>query len=84
MPKISKNPDYNNLLKQIKLKVKKLEEIAVSLNFDLAETINSSKVTERNIRSKQNELLDILIALDQIEKVLININNTFVDIKKEL
>lgn len=84
MPKISKNPDYNNLLKQIKLKVKKLEEIAVSLNFDLAETINSSKVTERNIRSKQNELLDILIALDQIEKVLISINDTFVDIKKQL
>lgn len=84
MPKISKNPDYNNLLKQIKLKVKKLEEIAVSLNFDLAETINSSKVTERNIRSKQNELLDILTVLGQIEKVFININNTFVDIKKEL
>lgn len=88
MPKIYKlsrrfrNPDYNDLLKQIRSKVKKLEEIAVSLNYDLTETINSSQMLGTNIAMSANELVQILQTLNQIEEVFLRINNRFVVLKR--
>lgn len=76
------NPDYNNLLVQIRLKVKRLEQIAISLNWDLNETLTSSKMKSSNIELSENELLEILQTLNQIEIVFIRINNKFVELKK--
>lgn len=85
MPKFKSkrnNPDYNNLLAQIRSKVKKLEQIAISLNWDLNETLTSSKIKSSNIELRENELLEILQTLNQIEIVFIRINNKFVELKK--
>lgn len=76
------NPDYNNLLSQIRSKVKKLEQIAISLNWDLTETLTSSKIKSSNIELSKNELLEILQTLNQIEIVFIRINNKFIELKK--
>lgn len=78
-----KNPDYNNLLKQIKQKVRKLEEIAVSLNFDLSDVINSGSIKPLAISGTENELIEIYQILNQIESVFIKVNNKFVELKKK-